>query len=100
MQGGRTLKIKKKKRPYISVSDYKQENGEVVKKKFIPLRKLGKKALFVAFFLGLGHWMDFPGVLTLKNFVIMILSAVTLFFYDEIGWSTDLSDVYDIKLEE
>lgn len=94
------LKIKRKKWPYVSFRNYEEKNGKFVKKKFIHLRTYGKKALFVIIFLGLGHWMDFPNILTLKNFGVMILSAVTLFLYDEFGWTTDLSDVYDIKLEE
>ena len=79
------MKIKKREIPkIIFLSDNKWVNGKYIKKKFIPLRNFLKKAFWVSVFLLLGHGLDFSEhVISRKNVVIMILSAVAIIFYDE-----------------
>lgn len=96
------MKIKKREIPkIIFLSDNKWVNGKYIKKKFIPLRNFLKKAFWVSVFLLLGHELDFSeNIISRKNIVIMILSAVAIILYDEFGWRISLSDLYEYDVYE
>ena len=96
------MKIKKRERPrIIFLSDNKWVNGKYIKKKFIPLRNFLKKAFWVSVFLLLGHGLDFSErMISIKNAVIMILSAVAIILYDEFGWGVFPSNYYDFEVYE
>lgn len=96
------MKIKKRERPrIIFASDYERVKGEFKKKKFLLLRNFLKKASWVSVFLLLGHGLDFSErIISIKNGVIMILSAVAIILYDEFGWRISLSDLYEYDVYE
>ena len=96
------MKIKKRERPrIIFASDYERVKGEFKKKKFLLLRNFLKKASWVSVFLLLGHGLDFSErIISIKNGVIMILSAVAIILYDEFGWRISPSDLYEYDVYE
>lgn len=96
------MKIKKREIPkIIFLSDNKWVNGKYIKKKFIPLRNFLKKAFWVSVFLLLGYELDFSeNIISRKNIVIMILSAVAIILYDEFGWGVFPSNYYEFDVYE
>ena len=98
----RIMKIKKRERPrIIFASDSERVNGEFKKKKILFLRNFLKKASWVSVFLLLGQGLDFSEhVISIKNVVIMILSAVAIIFYDEFGWRVFPSNYYEFDVYE
>lgn len=96
------MKIKKRERKMmVDMSNYKRVNGKLIRKKLISLRNFGKKSFFVAIFLGLGHWLDFPKhIISIKNFVVILLAVVTIILYDEFGWSILPSYFYELEVGE
>lgn len=96
------MKIKKRERPrIIFASDYERVKGEFKKKEFPPLRNFVKKVFWVSVFLLLGHGLDFSEhIISIKNGVIMILSAVAIILYDEFGWGVFPSNYYDFEVYE
>lgn len=96
------MKIKKREIPkIIFLSDNKWVNGKYIKKKFIPLRNFLKKTFWVSVFLLLGYELDFSeNIISRKNIVIMILSAVAIILYDEFGWGVFPSNYYEFDVYE
>ena len=96
------MKIKKRERPrIIFASDYERVKGEFKKKKFLSLRNFLKKAFWVSVFLLLGQGLDFSEhVISIKNVMIMILSAVAIILYDEFGWGVFPSNYYEFDVYE
>lgn len=96
------MKIQKRKRPkMIFASDYKRGNGKCIKKKILPLRNFIKKAFWVSVFLLLGHGVDFSEhVISRKNVMIMIFSAIAIILYDEFGWGVFPSNYYEFDVYE
>lgn len=96
------MKIKKRERPrIIFASDYERVKGEFKKKKFLSLRNFLKKAFWISVFLLLGYELDFSEhVISRKNVVLMILSAVAIILYDEFGWGVFPSNYYDFEVYE
>ena len=63
--------------------------------------KLFDDNVIVSVFLLLGYELDFSeNIISRKNIVIMILSAVAIILYDEFGWGVFPSNYYEFDVYE